>query len=89
MRKRLGQGPENSSIHAMRDGAYRSRPIIPLLDSVPLHLSHVVRLNMDPTNRPVDNLLPPRSACARPVEDRAPLRLLRWSPHPSPPPNGY
>ena len=59
--KGLGQGPENSKTRAVRDGAYCSRPTIPLLDSVPLHLRHVVRLDPDPTNRPINNLLPPRT----------------------------
>jgi len=61
MSKGLGQGSENSRIHAMRDGVYRSRPTIPLLNSAPLHLSHVVGLDPDSTNRPVNNLLPPRA----------------------------
>jgi hypothetical protein len=58
MSKGLGQAFENSTIHAVRDGAYRCRPTIPLLNSVPLHLIHVVRLDSDPANGPVDNLLP-------------------------------
>ena len=61
MSKRMDQGLENSGIHAMRDGTYRSRSIIPLLNSVPLHLSHVVRLDADSTNRSINNLLPPRT----------------------------
>ena len=52
MSKRLGQTLENSTIHAVRDGAYRRRPTIPLLNSVPFHLTHVVRLNPDPANGP-------------------------------------
>ena len=47
----LGQALENSTIHAVRDGTYRRRPTIPLLNSVPLHLTHVVRLNPDPVQR--------------------------------------
>ena len=58
--KRMSQCRENSGIHAMRDGTYCCRPIIPLLNSVPLHLSHVVGFDADPTNRSINNLLPPR-----------------------------
>ena len=61
MSKGMDQGRENSGIHAMRNGTYRSRSIIPLLNSVPLHLSHVVRLDADSTNGSIDNLLPPRT----------------------------
>jgi hypothetical protein len=73
MSKGLSQGSENSIVHAMRDGAYRSRPTIPLLNSVPLLLSHVC-LDSDSTNRSVNNLL--SRACAQPVEDIVPLMLL-------------
>ena len=57
----MGQGRENSGIHAMMDGTYRSRHIIPLLNCVPLHLSYVVRLDADSTIRSINNLLLPRT----------------------------
>ena len=77
MSKRLGQALENSTIQAVRDGAYRRRPTIPLLNSVPFHLTHVVRLNPDPANGPVDNLLSrSSSAYAQLVKDIVPLMPL-------------
>ena len=47
MSKGMGQGRENSGIHVMWNGAYRSRSIIPFMTSVPLN---VVRLDADSTN---------------------------------------
>ena len=44
---------EYSSIHVVRDGTYRCRPLIPLNDGV--------RLDPNPANGSVDNLLPSRS----------------------------
>ena len=61
MSKGMGQGRENSGIHVMWNGAYCSRSIIPILNSVPLHLCHVVRLDADSTNGSIDNLLPSRT----------------------------
>jgi hypothetical protein len=58
MSKGLGQTLEYSIIHVVSDGVYRCRPTIPLMYSVSSHLLHVVRLNPDPANGPVDNLLP-------------------------------
>ena len=76
MSKGMGQGRENSGIHAMWDGAYRSRSIIPFMTSVPLN---VVRLDADSTNRSINNLLPPRTkvqVLVLSLEDIVPLRLL-------------
>ena len=50
MSKGMGQGRENSCIHALWNGAYSSRSIIPFLNGVPLYLCHVVRLDADSLN---------------------------------------